>query len=354
MKVIPTIVTLPPDAPLWKSDPFRPLNRRAIDAARLVAGRSRKWSSEADPWVSHYADYLRLARTATEQGTEPPGPEFAAIKVAHELAQRADPRRWQIEARLVGGQSDAEIAAICGLTPDVILWFEALHFNVRQSLRAWAYILMHCVGPGRLIGFRGDELAQFWRWATLAAGPLFLDRLIDALHTALKPNEAPTLAVYLRHDAAVALDLQAFVASAVLPHFGPAGKAWERSTLLMREADASPDPDRRAFLRERAQKYFVCCARACLAGKPLPKFCRPPARTAKRSPTAASNVLESAGARQTIPCCKPSATTWANLSEGPQCRNRPGGSTTGLHNNAGHQLLWREQAGRSENVAQGQ
>jgi hypothetical protein len=91
------------------------------------------------------------------------------------------------------------------------------------------------------------------------------------------------LAVYLRHDAAVALDLQAFVASAILPHFGPAGKAWERSTLLMREADVSPDPDRRAFLRERAQKYIVCCARACLAGKPLPKFRRPAAQTAKRA-----------------------------------------------------------------------
>ena len=210
---------------LWRWSPFRPLNRRAIDAARLAAGRLRKWSSAADPWVSQYADYLRLAGTGGEQGTEPPGPEFAAIEAAHELAQLADPRRWQIEARLVGGQSDAEIAAICGLTPDVISWFEALHFSVRRSLRAWAYILKHCVGPGRWIGFRADELAQFWRWATLAAGPLLLDRLIDTFHAVRKPNEAPTLAVYLRQDAAVALDLQAFVASAVLPPHGPAGKA---------------------------------------------------------------------------------------------------------------------------------
>ena len=262
----------------WRWDPSRPLNRRAIDAARLAAGKARKWSSEADLWVSQYADYLRLARTGGEQGTESLRPEFAAIKAAHELAQQADPRRWQVEARLVGGQSDAEIAAICGLTPDVISWFEGLHFCVRQSLRAWGYILMHCVGPGRLIGFRADELAQFWRWATLAAGPLFLDRLIDTFHAVVKPNEAPTLAVYLRPDAAVAPDLRAFVASAILPPHGPAGKAWMEINLRRREAEATADPDRRGLLRERARDWLIRCARAYLEGKPLPRKQRRPTK----------------------------------------------------------------------------
>ena len=219
----------------------------------------------------------------------------------------------------MGGQTDAEIAAICGLTPDVISWFEALHFNVRQSLQAWGYILIHCVGPGRLIGFRADELAQFWRWATLAAGPLFLDRLIDTFHAVLKPNEAPTLAVYLRQDTGVAPDLQAFVASAVVPHYGPAGNAWEQSTLIMREANASPDPDRRAFLRERAQKYIVCCGRAVLAGKRLPKFRRPPAEATKRDAGKGSQMAAGpAGLCPRSGCYRSSSMIWANSPREPQ------------------------------------
>ena len=199
----------------------------------------------------------------------------------------------------MGGQSDSEIAAIFGLTPDVISWFEALQFSVRQSLRAWAYILMHCVGPGRWIGFRADELAQFWRWATLAAGPVFLDRLIYVFHTVLKPNEAPTLAVTC-------------VTTPVLPPiFKPSSPRRSCRTsgrparpgnrrLLMRVADASPDPDRRALLkRTGTEVYRRLLPRAFLAGKPLPKFRRPPAKATKRDAGKGSQMAT--GAHKAMP-----------------------------------------------------
>lgn len=120
---------------LWDCDPFRPLSRRAIDASNLVAGQPREWSSDGDPQVAKYAEYLRRAR-GSKEGGEPPGAESAVISAAHELAGRQDPVRWEIEGRLLAGQTDEEIATVCKLPSDVISWFEAPRCDADRAGRA--------------------------------------------------------------------------------------------------------------------------------------------------------------------------------------------------------------------------
>lgn len=75
--------------------------------------------------------------------------------------------------------------------------------------------------------------------------------------------------------------LQAAMAAMMLPHHKPADKAWQQIHLLLLEADATDDCDRRAVLRERARNYLVRCGEACMAGRPLPTLHRLPARRAR-------------------------------------------------------------------------
>jgi len=207
-----------------------------------------------------------------------------ALAVAHKVFVEDGPQRWELEARLLAGQTDAMIAERCGLTAETVAVYEATFFNVRGCLGAWGYIRQHVIGAGIDCGFRNDELRTFWAWLTFSSQPLLIERLIDTFHRNRRPGEPPTLSIYLRADAGIAPRLQAFVASAVVPHFGPAGKAWTEITLLQIEADATADPDHRALLRERARDYLIRCGQACLAAKPLPKL-RRAGQTAKRAPS---------------------------------------------------------------------
>ena len=206
-----------------------------------------------------------------------------ALAAAHKVFVEDGPQRWELEARLLAGQANAMIAERCGLTAEAVTWYESIFFNIRGKLKAVGYIRQHVIGAGIDCGFRNDELRAFWAWLTFSAQPLVIERLIDTFHRVRQSGEPPTLSVYLRADANVAPRLQAFVASAVVPHFGPAGKAWTEIKLLQLEAEATADPDRAAFLLERARNYLIGCGRALLVGKPLPTFRRPAAQTAKRA-----------------------------------------------------------------------
>jgi hypothetical protein len=98
----------------------------------------------------------------------------------------------------------------------------------------------------------------------------------------MKATDSTGLPLTPAPDARVMLSFQAAMAALIMPHHGPFGKAWADIGLLIREADATEDPERRAFVRERAQKYSVSCLRAYMAGKRLPKLRR--LRTVKRAP----------------------------------------------------------------------
>jgi hypothetical protein len=206
-----------------------------------------------------------------------------ALAAAYKVFVADGPQRWEVETRLLAGQTDGQIAQRCGLTAEAVTWYESIFFNIRGSLGAWAYIRQHVIGAGIDCGFRNDELRAFWAWLTLSGQPLIIELLIDTFHRVRRPGEPPTLSLYLRPDADVAPRLQAFVASVVLPHFGPGSKAWTEIKLLQLEARATADPDRAALLRERARDYLIGCGRACLAGIPLPTVRRPAVQTAKRA-----------------------------------------------------------------------
>lgn len=256
---------------LRQYDPFTPPDWRALDATRLAAGEKTKWAEEDDAAVQEYADFLRRAAVGQSDRQLVDEAEQSAMAIAHELYREHGLRRAEIEARLVAGQSDEEIAETCGVPPDVVAAYERLFCCIRYCRTATDYLLIHLVGPGVQIGFQDHEVGRFWTWMAMGDGPLVLDTFIRAFHAASRPDQAEGLGLYLQPDAGVSRGIQAIVASAVLPMTGPAAEAFRENHLLLMEAEAADDPDRAAFLREKARDWIIRSARAYLAGKSIPR-----------------------------------------------------------------------------------
>ena len=106
----------------------------------------------------------------------------------------------------------------------------------------------------------------------------------------LEPGTPVTLSVYLQPGAHINTSLQASVASMVLPRSGSTAQAWMMSHAWLLEAAAADDQDRRALLRERARDWLIRCARAYLAGKPLPRPRGRPHRPDERKSAMAQNA----------------------------------------------------------------
>ena len=257
----------------WEWDPFVPVDWRARDAGSLIAGEATEWADADDPYVAAYAEYLRSLAAADVEPTQAAvAAQGAAIRTAHELAARDDPLEWEIRARLLAGETDAEIGGRCTLPPDTIAWYEHVFFAVRASRKAEKYLLSHAVGNGIHRGFLDREIGSFWAWIALGGGSSVLNIVIETFHAARQPGEPAALSIYLRPG--ITPNLQALVASMILPYYGRAGEAWRQFHLQLMEADAADDQDRRALLRERARDWLIRCARNYLAGKPLPRFHR--------------------------------------------------------------------------------
>ena len=128
---------------------------------------------------------------------------------------------------------------------------------------------------------------------------MILDTMIEAFFLAWRPGEPLTLSTCLRADAGIDPQIQAVISGAILPPFGPSAQAWCEIHQLLRYADAAGDEDRRALLRERARDHLVRCARAHLAGKPLPRPRRRAQASEDRRATGAHGARTSGTSRDT-------------------------------------------------------
>ncbi len=260
------------DAPGW--DPCLPPNWRHLDAVKLADGTEPRWAMN-DAVILPCVEFYKALNAATDDREKAMVKcRWPAIAVAQETSEQDDPKRWELEARLLVGQSDEQIATRCHVPAEVVNWYEAVYFNVRPRLRAWGYLLNQAVGDGLHRGFRDNEVANFWAWVAIGGGPLVLERIVETFHSARQAGEPATLSVYLRPDAGVDPRIQAVVANSVLPHYGPGAEPWMEFRRRIQDGAEADDEDRRALLRERVRNDLVRCGRAFLANEPLPRFQR--------------------------------------------------------------------------------
>ncbi len=198
-----TLIDCLPDSP------FRPLDRRWQLAAYFERHGRRPGRRWADPWVMRAWRYLRALRRAGAPELITPARRDPALIAALALRSGAEPfRRLAVEATLLAGLTDAEIASRTGLSEEVIAAFEALFFDVRARLEATDHIVFMVVGPGLYDGSALDP-ALVIKHLAYFGGPLVADALLALVagpdpypadqpdHTAIDPEFARRCALLL-------------------------------------------------------------------------------------------------------------------------------------------------------------
>lgn len=103
--------------------------------------------------------YLRLWRRChTDAGREHLAQHFPAIAEAHSVFTSDEPfKRWELEARILGRQTDQEIADRLNLSAAGVAAYAQLFFDVRDCLEADFYIVNTVIGPKVHYGLQADD-----------------------------------------------------------------------------------------------------------------------------------------------------------------------------------------------------
>jgi hypothetical protein len=138
-------------------DPFRPPHLRWLRAEYLV-GHGRDPITEDDEATRLALVYLRQLQRTNEGDHAFHDGGLAAVAEAHHLFVVDQPlKRAEVQARILAGDEDAEIASRCGLSPGVVRVYHDLFFNVRKSLNCAAYVYGVVVGRKAHHGCTEDD-----------------------------------------------------------------------------------------------------------------------------------------------------------------------------------------------------
>lgn len=152
-------------------NPIRAVDWRWRRTQRIVAERLHVSGRTDDPQTLAAVRYCQ-----TLHGGRGRGPlSMAAMTAAHQLADSDDPLKWEIRARILAGQLDDDIAAACLVPADVLYWFEAMFFDVRNYLAASDWISAQVIGPGLRLGFQAEDVGRIWMAFGYFAGADVLD-----------------------------------------------------------------------------------------------------------------------------------------------------------------------------------
>jgi hypothetical protein len=216
-------------SPCWRWD----LACEAADESQRGGRRSRRRRRPEDPVIAELTLFAReLSRCTTERQRGSLARRWPALLAAQRLHEGGGLVRGEVEARLIAGLSDDEIAARTGLGPEVVHSFEASFFCVRDRLGARDWLAYKAVGPGLLCGFAPDDLPGIWRAVAFGGGSLVLEVVLAVtLRRPLPDWPVPVGCDSRYHTARLRLSAELFVRSLLAPGHAD----WEALAAIDRE-----------------------------------------------------------------------------------------------------------------------
>ncbi|EDL59801.1 response regulator transcription factor [Gimesia maris] len=196
----------------------------------LFAPPCQRWKMACEFSESSQADYIpedQITQDAVDYLKSQDDALYPEIHEACQIFQQDCLSRAELEALILVGESDAEIAEYCDLSPEVVNVYEYLFFNVRHRDTPSDWLLKHTVGPPHFTGFKDHHLRQLWAWFALHGITEVLHEVIGAYYEELQNTDASGLSVYLHPGSHVHPDLQAMIADCVTPYFPPLYQ-WDR------------------------------------------------------------------------------------------------------------------------------
>ncbi|MCY2987298.1 MAG: hypothetical protein NTY19_05460 [Planctomycetota bacterium] len=241
------------DSALRRLGPLPAPDRRwQVACQSAQAGRDPLEDIAAD--LAEAAEYSKsLTKCTTDAERADVHARWPTLSQAHAVFQHDEPQRWEVESRLLAGQPDEVIAASCGLELAVVASYAALFFSLREYLGDRRWLRTKMFGWGAPI-FGNKDLGRLWAWTALTGGPYVLDMVLAAFHAMWRKDTHPTLSIYLQPDSQAPLNMQAFIATHVLPQGGKAAVACLAFHARLLEVEAIRDPREMQEAREQLQR----------------------------------------------------------------------------------------------------
>lgn len=240
--------------------------QRWNDAVRLAKAKpSERYSSSSE--VTAAIEYLTaLESCETDDARAALRSRWPHLAQARAIYDANTVPRWELEAYILSGESNEEVAARLGLSPRTVATYVLLFFDLRAYIAEPEWLIGKMF-PGFTLKFQDHQLREFWAWVGLWGGPILLRRHVAEFRAAWQPHSAPLLRVYLREDAPVSLNSQAFVASFLLPGNTKTVPIIFETHLGLIEAERESDPARQKELIDQLKRTMIAFTRGYLSGK---------------------------------------------------------------------------------------
>lgn len=234
-----------------KTTPTYP-QRLRYDVSRPLDWRWQRASSltkQGCPLLAERDDEQTLAAARyLGQTKRRPGNKDHGLAQVIQLIEEEASLIGEIQARILAAQDDHAIAFRCGLTPEVVYWFEALFFNVRDRLKAHDWIALRAI---RLNLLEAMPVETAWKHFAYIGGPIVLEIILAV--TQNKPFPAEVRAIFQGDPQAAEARLRLTARGAITALTMPAGVPPQLLNRLLSNKHRERKPGEAARLKLMAQ-----------------------------------------------------------------------------------------------------
>lgn len=168
--------------------------------------------------LKKYAARLRAANTPSslEEIYRSDMDMFEAYQLYKSAGQNQN-ARWEVEARLLAGQTAQEITTKLDYTPRVIDLYAKNFFDVSSRLDKPGSITHAVIKPSAAKGISEREPDVLWKMFGYWCGTVFLDLLIYRFNSPMKPTTPQEIAAFIKDDIREQLQLKTLIAIRSMP-----------------------------------------------------------------------------------------------------------------------------------------
>ena len=137
---------------------------------------------------------------------------------AHEIwTDEKAPTRWGIEARVLAGQTDEEIAQRVGTRPDIISAYVNTFFDVRAKLDNMDYVQNVIMADAVTRGLQERHYDLLWKLLGFRGGPHVIDAVINKFGAVPRPENPDGVSAYFQDMAISCMKYKAAIAALSVP-----------------------------------------------------------------------------------------------------------------------------------------
>ena len=201
-------------APSW-----RWLRAMEIDGGGFKATKALD-GSDGFRWIRRA---LRFKRRFDAAGNQTPA-IYAVVLTdrplfwAHSIwADEKSPVRWAIEARILAGESNDEIAGKLGTKADVIDVYANTFFDVRSKLQNMDYVLTVVLADAVTRGLQERHYDLLWKMLGYCGGAHVLDATISRFTKMVKPDSPEQVSTFFQEFAVNTMKYKAALSAMTVP-----------------------------------------------------------------------------------------------------------------------------------------